>query len=270
MHQKTLYSKITYTPLPCVDDLTTFSDHRPLTIRLKCKTNVKRKISEHSQTKIKFSKRPTKFKIDNKIKYKDDLSHVMNKNYVNILITKLDNCNDIHELNNITSSVATIYKDAGNKITITNKNKIQPKNKNKDKNKNEWYNYECTKLKRQLNQITKSLNRNPHKQEIRVLFFKTKAAYRKLLKNAKRKHEENIMSKMEQLYNKDKNEFWKFLKSLKNNTSNTELPELNDLISHFHSLYIKENTPDKINIEQNDTSISTDTNIFNTLNDNVR
>ena len=246
------------------------SDHRPLTICLKLKTNID-KIQKYPQTNPSdLTKRPHKIKIENNIKtYKDELNHVMNTNYINMLITKIDNISNIDELNNITKSVTALYKDAANKTTINNKTRAKRQNRTQNKNKNGWYNHDCITLKRKLNQITKSLNRTPHKQETRILFYKTKSAYKKLLRNSKQNYEENLISKMEKLYNEDKNEFWKFLKSLKTNSRDTELPELDNLISHFQNLYTEKNTQNKINIEQNNTPNNSDTNIFDILNENI-
>ena len=75
---------------------------------------------------------------------------------------------------------------------------------------------------------------------------------------------------MQQLYNEDKNKFWKFLKSLKQNSNNIELPRLDDLMSHFKNLYMKENTPNKIVIEKSETEPIDETNIFSSLNDIIR
>ena len=199
-----------------VDDLTTFSDHRPLTIHLKHKTSVNDEIIKQSQTKTtNLTKRPNRIKIENNIIYEKELNHIMNTNDINMLISKLDNCTNGDELNKIAHSVASLYKDAAIKINTNNKPRAKPQNKTKKINKNQWYNHDCRTLKRKLNQITKSLNRNPHKQETRILFYKTKKEYNKLLRSLKRNYEERITDKMEKLYNEDKNEFWKFLKSLK-------------------------------------------------------
>ena len=95
-------------------------------------------------------------------------------------------------------------------IPTKNKKQVTPRNNNK-----KWYNKECKTLKRQLNSISKSLQKDPQNYEKRILFFKTQKSYKKLLKHRKRKYEEQVINKMEELYTNDRNEFWKVLKSMK-------------------------------------------------------
>ena len=51
---------------------------------------------------------------------------------------------------------------------------------------------------------------------------------------------------MEYLYTNNKSEFWKFLKSMKNERKNDELPQLNTLIDHFKNLFLQETDNDVI------------------------
>ena len=59
------------------------------------------------------------------------------------------------------------------------------------------------------------------------------------------------MNKMEYLYTYNKNEFWKFLKSMKNQKMNEELPELNTLIEHFKNLFYQETVDKDSSITEN-------------------
>ena len=52
------------------------------------------------------------------------------------------------------------------------------------------------------------------------------------------------MNKMEYLYTNNKNEFWKFLKSMKNQRKSEEMPQLNTLIDHFKNLFLQETDDD--------------------------
>ena len=47
-----------------------------------------------------------------------------------------------------------------------------------------------------------------------------------------------MKNKTEYLYTNNKSEFWKFLKSMKNERKNDELPQLNTLIDHFKNLFL--------------------------------
>ena len=66
------------------------------------------------------------------------------------------------------------------------------------------------------------------------------------MKCRKKQYEEQLMNKMEYLYTNNKSEFWKFLKSMKNERKNDELPQLNTLIDHFKNLFLQETDNDVI------------------------
>ena len=55
------------------------------------------------------------------------------------------------------------------------------------------------------------MNRDPNKTVTRKLFYKTQKEYKKLIKNKRRKYEENMTEKLENLFSKDRNEFLKYL-----------------------------------------------------------
>ena len=81
------------------------------------------------------------------------------------------------------------------------------------------------------------------------------------MKFRRRLYEEQIMNKMENLYHRNKNEFWNFLKSMKSRKKCEELPELDILIDHFKTLFIKRqttnlNTPKNLTIKTPKSSIS--------------
>ena len=59
-------------------------------------------------------------------------------------------------------------------------------------------------LKRKLNQVRKMLERNPNKQELRTLFYKSQKQYKNLVKSQCKTFEEN-MTKLEHFYSYDKN-----------------------------------------------------------------
>ena len=112
--------------------------------------------------------------------------------------------------------------------------------------KKTWYSKDCKTLKRKLNQIKKMLDRDPDKQELRILFYKTQKQYKKLIKLKRRKFEEDITNKLEHLYSHDKNAFWKHLKSMRGNTKDENLPQLDRVITHFEKLYYQEEFDDNL------------------------
>ena len=61
--------------------------------------------------------KPQTFKIKDYSIYKDELQNVMNHSTISVLMTKIENCNDKNELNNIIKSTADIYIKTAEKIS---------------------------------------------------------------------------------------------------------------------------------------------------------
>ena len=92
------------------------------------------------------------------------------------------------------------------------------------------------------------MNRDPNKTVTRKLFYKTQKEYKKLIKNKRRKYEENMTEKLENLFSEDRNEFWKYLKSMTNKKQNEEnLPKIDRLVKHFKTLYFDEHIENDMN-----------------------
>ena len=85
------------------------------------------------------------------------------------------------------------------------------------------------------------------------------------MKYRKKQYEEQLMNKLEYLYTNNKSEFWKFLKSMKNQKKNDELPQLNTLIDHFKNHFFQE-TDDSViqNIENTSNQQNKHFDILNT------
>ena len=216
-----------------VDTITSLSDHRPISLQLQFKFQ---NLIQPTPITIK---RPSRIKLENIETYKHALVEEMSAEKLLPVMIALDETNGTkYEINSITKSVTSLYTNAAQKI---NKNMIlRKKIKHKNKNKTPWYNNECITLKRKLNQIAKSLDKTPTNTPLRIHFYTTQKAYKKVLKRKKRQYQEQLTFKMEDLYHKDKNEFWKFLKNMKTNTKDEKLPELDSLIDHFTNLYTNE------------------------------
>ena len=54
------------------------------------------------------------------------------------------------------------------------------------------------------------------------MFYKMQKEYKKLIKGKRKSFEENTITKLESLYSQDKNEFWKYLKSMKKSSGITQ------------------------------------------------
>ena len=66
-------------------------------------------------------------------------------------------------------------------------------------------------FERQLNQINKAVNRNSTNENKRHIFFKTQNRYKKLFKLKRRKYEEGVINKLENLYQDNKDETAKII-----------------------------------------------------------
>ena len=226
-----------------VEDLTSLSDHRPLTLKLKYIKN-----NEIKQNLSNLLPKPKRFCIKNIETYRKQLENEMNLNTITSFTEKVEKCSNDRDINNMTQEITKLSINVANKVNqIDSLNPKYKKTKKQEKSKNKiWYNNECKTRKRQLNSISKSLNRNPNDESKRILFYKTQKSYKKLLKDRKKQYEEQLMNKMEYLYTNNKSEFWKFLKSMKNERKNDELPQLNTLIDHFKNLFLQETDNDVI------------------------
>ena len=214
-----------------VGDITHLSDHRPLTLRLKYEKLVKK--TQRNETVFP---KPKLIKIKDNNRYKNYLNTEMNIETVTQIINDLNKSNVTTVTNNITQNIAELYITAANKCNPTKDPTQRPKNKN---NKT-WYTKDCKLLKRELNRISKSLNKNPSNNNKCILYYTTLKRYKNLLKHKRREHEENALGKLENLFEENRDEFWKLLKSMENHNKNEELPEIDKLNNHFKTLYSKE------------------------------
>ena len=216
-----------------VDDITHLSDHRPLTLQLKYQ-----KVVEKEQNNETLSPKPRLIKIKDTNIYKNHLNTEMNIGTVNKIINDIHKSNSTDEINYITQKITDLYIKATNKIIPIEKPKKTQGQRNKD-NKT-WYTKDCKILKRELNRISKSVNKNPTDNNKRIIYYTTLKRYKKLLKQKRRVYEENALTKLENLFGQNRDEFWKLLKSMKNHNKDDELPEFDRLIHHFKTLYTKE------------------------------
>ena len=226
-----------------VEEITNFSDHRPtrLTIQYNAikDTNKVDNESEYSRPRNKQTF------IKDYETYKNELNTKMDSNFIDPLLKRIESINMGGNPADLDAIIQTINNTYLNKVRpvpehYTNKQRMNNKNKNKMTKDKAWYTNDCKTMKKRLIQARKMLEKNPEKQDLRILYYKTNKQYKKLVKFQRRKYEENLTYKLEHLYTNDKNAFWKHLKALKNNTQTENLPQLNKLITHFENLFFKE------------------------------
>ena len=237
-----------------VEDLTLISDHRPINVTLHFGT---KKSDKNMTTPTPSNPRKKNTIIRNYEDYTTKLNSKMSYNQINCMINNLEVAKknkDTSQLNTIIQTLVDMYTDYENMEGINREMKPRkPK-----KSKKVWYDKDCKVLKRKLNQIRKIVEKNPQKNQTRQLFYKTQKEYRKIMKFKRRKYEEGISKKLENLYSQDRNEFWSLLKSMKATPQGNDLPQLNILIKHFKNLFFEGSTQNDLN------------NINETINNEIR
>ena len=247
-----------------VEELTNFSDHRPTCLTLQYMGT---KAKEMETGNFLLNRPRNKMKLDDYESYQKYLNNKLQINFIEPLINRIENL-DTNIPTELDGIIHTLNEQYISKDTISFDVR-KAKSRKSRLNNNPWYTDDCKTMKNRLNQVRKMLEKNPNKQEIRILFYKTRKKYNKLVKQQRRKHEETITQKLECLYSNDRNEFWKHLKSMKSNTKEENLPHLDKLITHFEYLYHK---PDlDVDTESNETEIdkSKENNIFDKLNEPI-
>ena len=146
-----------------VNDLTTLRDHRPLQIQL-INTTINKQ--EENQPTCLLHK-PLNFNIKNYEAYGTELAKEMNPELISLLISNIENCNNTVELKEIIYTTTNMYTNVAKKNVLTTNPKIKNRIKMTRFKKREktcsksWYNNECRNLKRNLNYLNKTINRDP-------------------------------------------------------------------------------------------------------------
>ena len=94
-----------------VEDLTSLSDHRPLTLKLKYIKN--NEIKQNLSNLLPKSKR---FCIKNIETYRKQLENEMNLNTITSFTEKVEKCINDKDINNMTQEITKLYINAANKV----------------------------------------------------------------------------------------------------------------------------------------------------------
>ena len=194
-----------------VEQLTLLSDHRPTCLTLQYRAHKetacaivltlnKKETEKEGKDAMLTRHRRHKYFITNFEQFKTTLRHKMNKKFTESLIQQLQNVDtqiDSSELDNIIKKINVQYLSSANTSHL--KYKTNFKNKKGTKT---WYTKDSKTLKRKLNQVRKLLERNPNKQELRALFYKTQKQYKNLIK-CQRKTFDVIKAKYYRVYQKN-------------------------------------------------------------------
>ena len=157
-------------------------------------------------TNYTLNERPPRYHWDNYLKksYEKQLADQPNRfvrHNENVSSDCRSNINSLIE--DIVSSVQNVYIYTADKIL----KKVRKCKTNKVYENKQWYNKECLIQLKELRFITKTLNRNTNNSRLRQRFCNLKRHYRSLCRKLKRKHEQELLCKLEKLHHTDTESF---------------------------------------------------------------
>ena len=134
-----------------------------------------------------------------------------------------------------------IYKAANKSLR---KKSVHPKKIGKDKNRGKkWFTQDLYQSRTELRLLAKELDKNPFNRELRHRVSSTRMAFNKQVKKAKREHTDQLLKKLDNMHEKNPNEYWALIEELKNDDlakTSTETPfNSNEWNAYFKNLYGK-------------------------------
>lgn len=134
-------------------------------------------------------------------------------------------------------------KKTGIKLKLKKQNSKSPNTRTKSctTKKFKWYNADCAKIKRELTNLSKQIQKDPHNTSYISNFRKLRKCYKNTIRKNKLKYEQEILENLESMQSRNPKEFWKTfntLKSLESKHKENPIPA-NEWIAHFTSLMNK-------------------------------
>ena len=203
-----------------VDYPNEFSHHSCLIFEMKIKT------PKHPNVNIDVLNKPISFVWD-KTKKQDLYDAVRFEDTVNKLEALFWEHNDadssLVDIDVIVNNFSEVLRKSSLKI-LKRKRQIN-RNKNK-KQGQKWYDENCHTLKKNLRNLGKLLSKYPNDPFLRHIFFAKRKEYKKLIKKMKRKFHNSMLEKIQNLSDRNPNEFWKLVNTIKTNKSSGACNEI--------------------------------------------
>ena len=224
--------------------LTKFSDHKPLT----CKVKASASTVDADVLLEALEDAPRKYKWD----HDDESTHfrflaVQNQADYREKILNLSKtvCRNKTDVANLNKSLVTVFQEMADKLTgresrgrkiassaQTNRKKLRIRPKST------WFDADCIISKRELNRFAKSYGEDPTNQIKREHYYGKRRTYRRLIKNKK----EEFLTKLCQDIEEGKNVNWsrfKKLKDMKNKGQTLDVYDMKNFCIFFAKLYGK-------------------------------
>ena len=118
--------------------------------------------------------------------------------------------------------------------------KTKNKNTKKKKRSMPWFNYDCQKVKIELNKMSKKLGHEPSNSFLRGKYHVFRKKFKKMIKQTKRKYKQDICSQLENLHDNNPKTYWNLIEKLKNvdNSNKENDPPINpqEWLDYFNKL----------------------------------
>lgn len=183
-----------------------------------------------------FDMLPGKFDIDSGSKL--DFISALKENNTTCLVNEF-----LLEVNNPCADI-NILSDNLNNIILNSANKcfhfkhFIKKKKTKKKYKKKWFDGNCLFLKRELNNISKKLQKFPDDYHLKSTYHRFRKEYKKMLKDTKHNYFKSIVNTLDTLQEKDPKMFWKTLDNLRQDVKNQENPiSISAWVEYLKQLY---------------------------------
>ena len=216
-----------------VKPFTTFSDHCPIELKIKSDFMVR----ENVAGKIKLSRPPIRYmwSTNSELLYRNALNTTGIKMDINEFKQKHYEY-DKNGINSATNDITSIMKKAASTAMIPC---IRSTKKRRSK-KSVVFDKECASIEKEIRRLCKQINNNPFDKDIRSKYYKYKRDRRKLLKLKVRESKSQLVSKLNEMYNKDPKEYWNVVKKLEELHSVNRQPceniSPNAWLDHFKKL----------------------------------
>jgi hypothetical protein len=176
---------------------------------------------------------------------------------------------DKESINNAVSNMSNIIIQTANLAGIKTKH-LTRKNKQQSTKKNrKWYSNECKQIKQTLLMLSKQLRKDAYNREKIQSFRMYRKMYKKIIRDNKRKYQQNILDTLENFKSNNPRAFWNAFQELNSmDVKHKENPiSPQEWIAHFNSLMNKALAIDITRETEFDHYINSNKNqIFNTLN----
>ena len=222
-----------------IEDLTEYSDHKPLCLHLRCPPI---KFTKSEPLQSKYQPAPNRFIInqENKTSFMESQKTQSSMDILKSLNDELSSIIHLnsHDKGHRTESIKNINNKFAEHIrNLASESFKETKKKTKNKtNNNPWFNWHTKLAKRELRKATKATSEFPSSEFLRKNFYQVKGSYKRILSKTKTKYFAKLNEDIEggKILNWQS---FKKLKQQKSNKINFDSHDMENFESFFKKLY---------------------------------